>query len=315
MIGRQPERYEIAGSSLDEARAVFVAAYDGTDFRIEPTDAGSEYRYSSVGDDRVSLRSTVLRADGRGLIATGDDVVVSWLTSGTGAFHAGGDEIAAVQGRPNVFPVGDRFPFHYVDSSMSLVHVDAGFLAEVAGLETSISGLRFDPHAVPDVDAVRRWNLAVRTEAPVLMDTAATAIARTEADRRIAVALLQLFPPSLGMPSAVLLPKNARLRAAIEYVHAHAHLPITTVEIAAESGMSIRTLQGAFRRVLGSSPNEYLRNVRLDRVRVGLLAADPTDSTVGDVATVWGFAHLGRFAGAYRARFGESPSETLHRIG
>jgi AraC-like DNA-binding protein len=33
--------------------------------------------------------------------------------------------------------------------------------------------------------------------------------------------------------------------------------------------------------------------------------------TVAAVAHRWGFAHLGRFAYAYRARFGVSPSETL----
>jgi AraC-like DNA-binding protein len=310
----EPERFEVAGSDLDEARAVFERAYHGSDFRLEPTEGPTEYRYSSVGDDRVSLRTTLLRADGRGVMSTGDDVVVSWLTSGTGAFVVGGDEIVAVHGRPNVYPVGERFAFHYVDSSISLVHVDFAFLTEVAGLETSISGLRMDPRAVPDVDAVRRWNLAMRTEAPVLLDTESNPIARLEADTRIAAALLKLFPPSLGMPAAVLLPKNAHLRAAVEYVHERAHLPITTAEIAEESGISIRTLQAGFRRVLGSSPNEYLRNVRLDQVRVALLAADPTDTTVGDVANTWGFAHLGRFAGGYRARFAENPSETLHRF-
>jgi transcriptional regulator GlxA family with amidase domain len=29
------------------------------------------------------------------------------------------------------------------------------------------------------------------------------------------------------------------------------------------------------------------------------------------VAARWGFGHPGRFAGAYRARYGRSPSETL----
>ncbi|WP_414688000.1 helix-turn-helix domain-containing protein [Mycobacterium sp.] len=36
-------------------------------------------------------------------------------------------------------------------------------------------------------------------------------------------------------------------------------------------------------------------------------------TTVSDTAYRWGFAHLGRFAVAYRNKFGESPSETLHK--
>jgi AraC-like DNA-binding protein len=42
-----------------------------------------------------------------------------------------------------------------------------------------------------------------------------------------------------------------------------------------------------------------------------LSRADAWQVNVSEVAYRWGFTHLGRFAGAYRARFGESPSQTL----
>ena len=43
-------------------------------------------------------------------------------------------------------------------------------------------------------------------------------------------------------------------------------------------------------------------------------ASDPARRpTVADVAYRWGFTHLGRFAQDYRTRYGESPSQTLHR--
>jgi AraC-like DNA-binding protein len=42
-----------------------------------------------------------------------------------------------------------------------------------------------------------------------------------------------------------------------------------------------------------------------------LLRSDPAIATVGGVARHHGFSELGRFAVAYRAAFGESPSTTL----
>jgi len=58
----------------------------------------------------------------------------------------------------------------------------------------------------------------------------------------------------------------------------------------------------------------YLREVRLRRAHDELLASPPSSTTVSAVASRWGIVHLGRFAAAYRAAFGESPSQTLARF-
>ena len=50
---------------------------------------------------------------------------------------------------------------------------------------------------------------------------------------------------------------------------------------------------------------------RLNLVRRVLRELGPADTTVSRVAGRHGFTELGRFAGEYRALFGESPSETL----
>jgi len=76
---------------------------------------------------------------------------------------------------------------------------------------------------------------------------------------------------------------------------------------------SVRSLQEGFRRTLDTTPMAYLRKLRLERAREDLLAADPDDRTVTEVAARWGFLHLSRFASAYAGRFGELPSETLRR--
>jgi hypothetical protein len=71
-------------------------------------------------------------------------------------------------------------------------------------------------------------------------------------------------------------------------------------------------LPDGFRQRMGVTPTQYLRGVRLGRVRADLLASQPADpTTVAETAHRWGFAHLGRFAQYYRQRYGESPSDTL----
>jgi AraC-like DNA-binding protein len=88
--------------------------------------------------------------------------------------------------------------------------------------------------------------------------------------------------------------------------------PLTVGDVAAAVGVSVRTLQECFRRGLGTTPTQYLRTFRLEAARATLQSAEPGES-VTSVAFRHGFAHLGRFAADYRARFGERPSETMRR--
>jgi len=103
------------------------------------------------------------------------------------------------------------------------------------------------------------------------------------------------------------------LRRAVDVIHDEPERPFTVADLAAIAGMSVRSLQEGFRRHLGRTPMAYLQQQRLLRAHETLREADPTGTTVAAVAHRWGFAHLGRFASAYRKRFGEPPSETLRR--
>lgn len=89
--------------------------------------------------------------------------------------------------------------------------------------------------------------------------------------------------------------------------------PWTIAELAAEVSMSVRRLQEGFRRSLDTTPMAYLRQRRLEAIRHELSAAEPGTVSVTEVATRWGFLHLGRFAAAYSRAFGEHPSATLRR--
>lgn len=103
------------------------------------------------------------------------------------------------------------------------------------------------------------------------------------------------------------------IRRAIELMEGNAAEPLTVADVARTVGVSVRALQDGFRRHLEITPLGYLRAVRLDRVYTELTASSPGMTTVSQVACRWGFHHFGRFAAAYRAHCGETPSETLRR--
>lgn len=104
------------------------------------------------------------------------------------------------------------------------------------------------------------------------------------------------------------------LSAAEDFLKVHARSRLRLDDIAEAAGVRPRTLHKAFRAHHGVGPMAYLRQVRLDLARRDLMEAGRTGRSVTDVATDCGFDHLSKFAEAYRARYGERPSETLRRF-
>lgn len=77
--------------------------------------------------------------------------------------------------------------------------------------------------------------------------------------------------------------------------------------------VSRRTLQYCFEQVLGLSPLQYLRLMRLNAVRRLLLAGLEEGDTIALLAARYGFWHAGQFSADYKGLFGEPPSATLAR--
>jgi AraC-like DNA-binding protein len=106
-------------------------------------------------------------------------------------------------------------------------------------------------------------------------------------------------------------PGLGRLMTLEGWMAEHLHLPLGIDELAGQVGLSPRAVQLAFRQHRGVTPLEFLRTLRLDEARKRL--ASGTGLSVAEVAGSLGFTHLGRFAGHYKQRFGESPAQTLRR--
>lgn len=100
---------------------------------------------------------------------------------------------------------------------------------------------------------------------------------------------------------------------AIDYIHNHASSELTLNKLAEVAATSPRSLVRGFQKYKKCSPMIYLRSVRLDEAHEELLRGCPEDSSVTVIAAKWGFYNSGRFAQAYRKRFGENPVDTLRR--
>jgi AraC family transcriptional regulator, ethanolamine operon transcriptional activator len=107
-------------------------------------------------------------------------------------------------------------------------------------------------------------------------------------------------------------PTRHRLaRRAADFLHAHCHEPLSIAEICAAVGGNRRTLHLGFQELFGVTPIAYLTALRLNRARADLQRPESRDLTITQVAMKWGFFHLGRFSGKFRAHFGVSPSALL----
>lgn len=107
---------------------------------------------------------------------------------------------------------------------------------------------------------------------------------------------------------------HRQVRRVEEWVDAHFADPVTIDDLAEVAGVSVRSLQAAFRHARDCTPMQALHKRRIEAAR-DALQAPRAETTVTRVAMDCGFFHLGRFARDYREAFGEPPSATLTGAG
>jgi AraC-like DNA-binding protein len=224
---------------------------------------------------------------------------------------------------------GDIFMIAYPDSPYQSVNVDVdlefavidpALLALVADTDTGTGRgaepFRFTGTHPVSAQAMRLWS----TTYDFVRDNIAGTPAADEpllagnAARLLLATALATFPSNLSDEPAIEERHDAHpatLRRAVAFIDANADRDISPADVAAASHVTIRTLQLAFRRHLGTTPGAYLRRARLEHAHRDLLDGDPATTTVGAVAARWGFASHSRFTAHYHAVYGQLPSDTL----
>ena len=164
---------------------------------------------------------------------------------------------------------------------------------------------------------VRGLGRLAREIAASLLDRPAGTAAHRAAGRELAAAAeacLDGMPapaprPAIGRPR---LDRTAIVRRAMDVIDASPSLP-TASGIAQRIGVNDRTLLRTFQETFGVPPKTYLMLRELHAVRRVLSSGAAGHATVAEVLVGHGIWEFGRFAGRYRAHFGELPSQTLLR--
>lgn len=115
---------------------------------------------------------------------------------------------------------------------------------------------------------------------------------------------------SLAMPWESRPSRSLNLDPLLEQIEAHLAARVTLADMEAWSGRTARAIQLAFQKRFGIGPMQWVRDLRLDRLRSKLLAAPP-GATIREIASSCGLTRMATLIPEYVRRFGERPSDTL----
>lgn len=107
----------------------------------------------------------------------------------------------------------------------------------------------------------------------------------------------------------------AALRRAEDHLRSVVDRPVSATELCRWAGCGRRQLETLFHEHYGVGPICFHRQLRMNLARRALQVKGTDRGAVTRIANAYGFTHLGRFAGAYRDLFGESPRATARSRG
>jgi len=265
---------------------------------VDRLDLGFDMRYETAPLNRVCLCAVQSGAIEESDRATGDDVFVP-------------GEVGLLT--PPDLPFGGVVR----SARYSLIMFDTALLDRVGAAADRTTPLRFVGHRPVTPAAGRRLAHVIDHVRDLATDpaTSGSDLAAATAADYLALTVLDTMPTTALLEPTATDRNDAHsdtVRRAIAYIETHLREDISVADIAAASYVSTRALQLAFRRHLDLTPLGYLRRLRMEAAHEKLAAATRGDgATVTAVALEWGFAHPGRFAIAYRDRYGQTPHATL----
>jgi AraC-like DNA-binding protein len=316
----EPRRFHVATRDADMAHDWLRRAY--TDHTVTLSGSPKSFHFKhdvlDCGPYKIGVCRHSMNLQGR-WAPLGDQLLVSHLLEGRFQIGCRQSDVAAGPGDTFAYDPDVAMDCTWSDILMAQIRLDRPAVERVLaefGDGGQSRAVTFELARPLTPARGRRWMRLMRfvqAEAEAPDSPQVYPLVARQTFRLIVATLLETFPhatPDGPRPAGHA--SGRVVRRATAFMDEHAAEDVDLIMIADAVQVSPRALQRAFRRTMETTPLEHLRSVRLQRAHEDLEAADPTSgATVAGIAARWGFGHPGRFATAYRARFGRSPSDTL----
>lgn len=300
-------RIDFATDDRDAAADAIEGAF-GFRARLSGRDIG--FRQQTLTGQDVSYTELHFGADLRTTVEPNPGIVVSEVPRGRYALGGGRSHADLSDGGLFLLPIGTPMRVELDHTVTRTYHLGTitelrRLAADVAPESPALDLGRLRPIS-PAAERHLRESLALYRRHFLGESPVDSPLAAAEGIRHLLVTTVAAFG-LLACPDRVD-GQTTSLRRARDHVAAHLDEPLAVADLAHAAGTGVRSLQLAFRRELGVTPLEYVRDERMRAARAELLAAPGAPVTA--IAQRWGFTNPGRFSAHYRRLFGEYPRDT-----
>ena len=198
------------------------------------------------------------------------------------------------------------------------IHFKAAFLEPLAEtvlkmpLRLLVSAPRIYTLTGPLLSHIRGEMYKWRQMSMLVFPKRAAMLARRE--EALAIAVLKGLRDRVDMHETPFLSSDKVVKLVLDYVHSEPSEEISVADMCTLASCSQSWLERSFKKRFGVTPKKYVKYLRLSRLRENLLHPDEIEGrTVIELASVYGFWHMGQLAADYRSVYGELPSDTLNR--
>ena len=123
---------------------------------------------------------------------------------------------------------------------------------------------------------------------------------------RLIFLLTKHCPAAEKVPSEKLLRDGERIKIMLQYIQAHYHQELTLSKIAGSAAISENECLRCFHTMVGSTPIQYVKQVRIQKAAE--LLAD-AGQKISDIGAACGFQEMSYFARTFRELRGCTPSQ------